>query len=1242
MPAVKTHRPVEAAIERFAGFSDRSVPAKLTRIECPDLLNVEWSGRILEKRNGYKRLHTNRLRNASTRLDGLKDYYRIPTRTAYQIGATDGVYVSAGVELQAFPAAIKVVASHGQGGAAAQAWIVAFNPSLGAGAGGWTFSLYAGVLLTVNVTDANALGNFRMLECYVNTTPAIVLKVWGEDGTTIGSATSAAIGASGVASTEDILIGAGESAAATVDTTSFFPGSVCELRYYHGAPSTITTRLMTTTNKWYIREIEDSDVTLFGGYWKCNDGNTSGVLADSTSVGNAALPPEEGVAWESDATKIAGTSGVSFRGQAGWIHVKETGTSPATLTTVFVPTTGNYGNFTVRGLLYLNPAPNGGALPDQPIIWWGDDTGDHNLPRPFGVRIVSDQFVGSFDDNGTKRETTITSTTAHALTGKKLRWAFFRSGAGGGSNQILLVVAYLTGNTLTSFQSTATACTGTVTQAVNANGSIARHATAWVQQAGSGGSGGVFGAFHLAHGSLNAVVDHIQLIHCNNPNNASNVGLGAFTSLGPQAIYQEIVNWQAFFPSCTTIFDIPMNEGGGNLLAVNGSQAGSFQATIYPHLGRTVRWDKGLVDPYLDPIGQTIIEYHRFKVDGTQLRETVAISGSTFYKIDEMLALAIPIGAGIFQGGRWSFGRYKDDLIFSCQNGKRPMRWNGATLDFLGIEAPLNPTQTTTKAAGGTFIPGSIYTFYVTFRNKSNGDESNPSPPDTVTFNLGAAHNTIDSINIPISSDPQVNQRRIWMVPPPGTPGAAAYLLQTVDDNITTQWTQDILTPVFVGVSLEYVDNREAPRGAVVEVFKDFAFVGGTQENPTRFYLSRPGQISRWNHGTRFVDLDLDSGDPIVAAKRQVNNLFVSLRDGWARVTPTGDSNNPVAFSFTRRDHGATGPDALALANDLIYYLSERDVYASDGFSEANISSPEDDPRSFAPSIQTTMTSGLNDARRNFASMVYNRSRKQMWIACASAPSTLNNMILVYDITQRIWSKYDIPASTLREIDDGNDQSRVYGIVRGFVCRMDEPSWFDGFQVAIVATATSGSTTTFTVAPPPWGNLDFRGLSGYVYKVATRTLYPVTVYNNTSGTITFTSAIGAAVTALDDVVLAAPRWYADFVVDFGDPVSRKRLKWLRLMGSSDSSLNSLVVSFKEGDTTSRAWSQDGARKVVAKWAAGASRKAFSVGGMGSSFRFRIQDSTLIDVRAEHCPPNIFGRIGISSIFVNGEELGHVI
>jgi hypothetical protein len=92
-------------------LSDRAVPVKATRIESPDLNNVDFSERVAKRRNGYTRLHTNRFGDAALRLIPRWDtrtfdgpYGRIKTRSFMYPGTgTIAWYIGVGVVLAKMP-----------------------------------------------------------------------------------------------------------------------------------------------------------------------------------------------------------------------------------------------------------------------------------------------------------------------------------------------------------------------------------------------------------------------------------------------------------------------------------------------------------------------------------------------------------------------------------------------------------------------------------------------------------------------------------------------------------------------------------------------------------------------------------------------------------------------------------------------------------------------------------------------------------------------------------------------------------------------------------------------------------------------------------------------------------------------------------------------------------------------------------------------------------------------------------
>ena len=101
-----------------------------------------------------------------------------------------------------------------------------------------------------------------------------------------------------------------------------------------------------------------------------------------------------------------------------------------------------------------------------------------------------------------------------------------------------------------------------------------------------------------------------------------------------------------------------------------------------------------------------------------------------------------------------------------------------------GIAAP--PDGFTAVDSGAGVLNG-VYKYRVTFKNGVTGSRSNANPTTVTTASL--TNRQIQLGNLPISTDPQVNQREIWRTAGNGT---VLFLLATIGDNIATTFLDNI------------------------------------------------------------------------------------------------------------------------------------------------------------------------------------------------------------------------------------------------------------------------------------------------------------------------------------------------------------------------------------------------------------------------------------------------------------------
>lgn len=1237
---------VVSTVTEFAGLSDRIRPSNLSRRECPDLLNIDWSERIPKRRLGYRRLHSEPLRTASARFDGYNDYGRIPHRTNYAPAAGEGIYIGIGVVLRGRPvsnAFDKTIYSKGFGGGVNQFARLRYSVATGTNPNGaWVAVLRdvtGAATRTIEVADGSAGGStpsdeYRFVELYRSTDVLHTLTVWDAYGNVIGTSTAAwTAGGAYVASTEDWTLGVAFTAAATppaAGASDFASASICEFRYYTGSIANITTRLATTANGWYAQEIDDPNVVGFTGYWKLNDGNNTGTFLDSTSLANIGRFPQQPSSWTRNAAECLGPSALSFTGggagAAGgpgsfvWVHDGSAGTSATQ--TVFNGATARWlVTFVYVPKLY----PGTTTVGAQVLCKWGTAAVNAN---PLRIYINgAQQFEAELMDGANFRTQTVTTAgfLATDLVGKKVRIGAIRTGTVGNGTFILQVVYYDAQNVPHVANSSGFALTAASPNVISGEMAIGRNVTSFVFPFTYGVGEPTFG-----------VIDDLRVVR--------------WTS--NQTVYYSAQN-QPFTEAptlpggLTMILYMRFNEGAGNFLRCEGLPG--FSAKIFPEDNDGMRWDIGLVKPYRSPKVALIRNFDSFRADGTTKKSVILKHGATLSTLDVESGVVTPIG-GQIEGGICTATQWKENLYVACANGQRPKFISGSSVDDLGIRASL---VAPVPALGAGVGFNGTYFMYVTFRNASNANESNPSPGVSFTT---AGVQQISSIQVPTSADPQVNQRRIWITLVGGADGSAAFLAATIDDNTTTNYTTAIVAAPVAGTPLEYFLNEEAPQASIISVFRDRAFAAGNQQFPTRVWGSTVGAPWAWDQDAsgRYNDLNIDSGDPVTAMWENDDYLLVSIRDGMARLWNTGDSSNPIGQGFLPITHGSVGPASFVNVEGGTFYVSERDIYATDGQQERNVSSPENlqQPvpnqvakgylrQSDLPSIQTLMREGLEPLLRGgFVSSVL-RSKNQVWFAVATRGSTRNNLVIVYDYVQGVWSKYNLAVDYLAEIDDENDDPMIVGAIEGYICQLDTGN-YDGTDVPYegAISSVSGTTITFSLASPP-AALSLRGLTvtvgiknsaGYIYDVKS-----LVVYTNTTTTLTY---YGSAVSTLKagDVfsIGPIPAWM-DFMLDHGNPMRLKKVTWMRLTGDSDSDDNELRVLFlPDSQTRTPRWTE--AVEHREWWPAADTYRLLQIGGHIRNARVRIAQTSEHQSVCENPFPTSSGTITISAFEIESEAL----
>jgi len=1240
--------PVKSRVDRFGGLSDRQVPVNLTRIESPDLRNVEFSEGVMQKRKGYRRMHASSMTDCSIRLNGDDQYVKISDRTTSDIYEPNNrLFLTIDVVLRKTLADERFVVSRGHSGAAANRFLqISYDPSTP----GWKLYVYdtstgGGTLVTSTITDgtgdgSDIVGKYRHLEVVWSTGTTYKFRALDSAGSVVGSEQTFTQAGwqtdSNLGSATGYMLGARADSAFSPVASTYFPGTLAEFRVWDhtSAPTYFSDAAASRVGRELDESPQAGDTDEYSnltGYWKLNDGTTS-TVTDYSAVQNDGViadPPR----WISDPTLHPGPSALEFYGEQGAVLWKcgslanntfdidsGTGLYPLRTWTVaftFVPRMDK-GETTVR---------------DQTLLWFGSDA---TTPAPFGVEIASDKVVVKYRDNTSLK----TATVNYALSlkeDKPLRLVALHSDDGGVQTILTSLLydengaylAHVNVSTADSTFSTLSAALGIGRKfSTDFNEPLTYHAAA---------ARAVISDIWFGHTLGSGTGYHHGPMFASGPGEG-NHPLFPLTSGDPVTLIGQTGAPQ----QAVMLGGLPMDEGEGEKLRVVGTTQGDAQyAVVLPGEEAGCRWDVGLVEPFDPPEIDGIFDYRRVGKDGSMVRSLLVLSGTTLYEARNLAkgvgnADMYPVAGNIHKGGKATFTQLGSTVYIGRENGFRPRKYDGRYLDWVGIKAPLTaPSASADNHASGS-IPDGTYYIYCTYVNAETGTESNPSPGHPVT--ISGSDDAVGSINLPVSTDPQVNRRRIYISTAGATENAAPiYLAVTVEDNVSTSYAAGIYTFPDTTTAVSIADfnvNTEAPAGSLVKSFKDRLWVSGSPLTPNRVHYSGVLTPDSFD-GTAYLGLDQDTGDKITGFARLLNRMVVMMRDGKVQLTASGLSDTPFSVQVVSRDHGAVGPQAVTEFDGILAYLGERDVNLWDGGQPLNISSPNSADR---PSIQDTVRTALQRSRLSSAALQINRTRRQVWLSATPSGDTRNTMQLVFDLETGTWSRYSgMDIDAMSEVEDGNDDVDLYAGIRGYLCKVDEGD-FDGLADVVFGVATGGSDDTLVDTAASFSTTALKGLYLYWYDISADVMRSSRIRKSTSTTLyLYDNKDGVEPAAGDIYVVGGIQWYADFVADFGNPMMAKKIHWLRLAGSSSLDGNRIRVQVAaEKPARDSAWNA-AATEYIDTWTASETYKLIGVGGLGRSFRVRISDTGYASASSADAVP-MGGRIEVYEWELEGEEI----
>ena len=354
------------------------------------------------------------------------------------------------------------------------------------------------------------------------------------------------------------------------------------------------------------------------------------------------------------------------------------------------------------------------------------------------------------------------------------------------------------------------------------------------------------------------------------------------------------------------------------------------------------------------------------------------------------------VGASAFTSSTipMKFNQYKD-IVYVCRTQMGTLyRTDALSIAAAGISPP---TTAAVLAEGGSGdLAAGNYIGVVTFYNSATGAESNPSPVSN-TLALSASKE-IDWSSIPVSTNPQVDSRRIYrtLVDQQGE----YYEVTTISDNVTTTLTEDVLQ-VDMGDPVSFDNGLPPDICKVAEVFTERLWISdGVDLFFSEFGL--PENFSEFS----VIQVSPDDGHSINGLLAYGNVLLVGKTNAVHYIIGADESD----FELKMLDDtaGVVSHESMRTAKGLAFWFGGNNFYEFNGNSVEPIG--DDKVRDLISTIDPDYYSKVVGA-------IDTTNRWYIAAIPANGSSTITHH-LVYDYKQKIWSTFTWTNSAPHTLED--------------------------------------------------------------------------------------------------------------------------------------------------------------------------------------------------------------------------------
>lgn len=205
------------------------------------------------------------------------------------------------------------------------------------------------------------------------------------------------------------------------------------------------------------------------------------------------------------------------------------------------------------------------------------------------------------------------------------------------------------------------------------------------------------------------------------------------------------------------------------------------------------------------------------------------------------------------------------------------------------------------------------YSYVVTYLRGGNYPcESNPSP-ETETKAITAG-NVFKLTNIPVSSEPEVDEKNIWRT----KEGESTYNWVNRIANATVEYEDDVGDPG-LGDEVSY-DNYPPPAGDSIEIWDDTLWVSGVPGYMEGLFRSQRDYLEQFlRTATGYMPLREKEADPTVRNKEFKNNLYAFKSNSIWGISRSGSS---YLIDKMPGEVGLAAAASLADCGEFLIFLS--------------------------------------------------------------------------------------------------------------------------------------------------------------------------------------------------------------------------------------------------------------------------------------------------------------------------------